>query len=240
MWKPLLLTLALTLSTSAQDGKPAAPEVVEGNAKDAPIHERGAGRVVSVFDPQKKYNTTTVPHLGPEDAPHVIVKYFDYTCSTCLSLHQQLGRFFKNHPKKFCLMVLPVPLNRDCNPHFPENQPPHPGACELTRLSLAAWKADPKLFPKVHELLFTRPILTPETAEIGVAQIVGEEKLAKALKDPWVEGMLKANLNDLGKLVKQSVAMPKLLVSKGRMLHGPPPSERLLIYSLEQEFKLKE
>lgn len=237
MWRSLLIALSVGFALPAS-GKEKTPVQTE-KEKVTPVHERGKGRLVSVFDPKKKYNTTTVPHLGPADAAHVIVKYYDYTCSTCLSLHQQLERFFKKHPKKFCLIVLPVALNHTCNPHYPDNQPQHSGACELTRLSLAAFRADPKLFPKVHELLFTRPILAPETAEIAVAQIVGEEKLKKALQDPWIEQMQKANLAEFGQLVKQRVAMPKLLVGKGRALHGPPPSERLLNYSLEQEFKLK-
>ena len=142
------------------------------------------------------------------------------------------------HPGKFCIIMLPVPLNRSCNPHYPGRLDNHEHACELARLGLAAWRAKPEAFPEVHEALFTRPVLQPEIAEIAVAQIVGEEALAKALEDPWVDELLKANLNDFRQLIAKTIKMPKLLVGKGRMLHGVTNSAEILLRSLEHEFKL--
>ncbi|NIP92930.1 MAG: hypothetical protein GWO24_05490, partial [Akkermansiaceae bacterium] len=72
----------------------------------------------------------------------------------------------------------------------------------------------------------------------AVSQIVGEEGLAKALEDPWIEEMINANKNDFRQLIEPTLKMPKLLVGKGRMLHGLPKSAEVLLRSLEQEFKL--
>lgn len=213
-------------------------ETVAQEDQAVAVHARGPGRVVSVFEDKKFYNTTTLPHLGTADAPHVIVKYFDYTCESCKEMHQDLEMVMTKHPGQFCAIMLPVPLNRACNPHFPSDIEDHPHACELTRLGLAAWRANPEAFPEVHEALFTRPVLAPEVAEIAVGQIVGEEALAKALQDPWIEEVLAANLNDFRQVTSKTVRMPKLLVGKNRMLHGLTKTPEILLRALEKEFGL--
>ena len=197
------------------------------------------GRSISLPNGSKNFHTGLMPHLGSANAPHVIVKYFDYTCASCRDMHEDLHLVAKNHPGKFCMIMLPVPLNRACNPHFPTQIENHEHACELARLGLAAWRAKPEAFPEVHETLFTRPVMDPEIAEIAVAQIVGEEELAKALKDPWVDDLLKADLNDFSQLIRTTIKMPKLLVlPNGKLLHGLMKSPEILLRELEKEFKL--
>lgn len=220
------------------DTHAVSTETVAQEDRSVSVHARGTGRVVSVFEDKKFYNTSTLPHLGPDDAPHVIVKYFDYTCSSCKDMHADLAMVMKKHPGQFCAIMLPVPLNRACNPHFPPEIENHEHACELSRLALAAWRANPAVFPEIHETLFTRPVLSAEIAEIAVAQIVGEAALEKALQDPWVDEVLAANLNDFRQVTAKTVRMPKLLVGKNRMLHGITTTPEILLRALEQEFKL--
>lgn len=205
-----------------------------------PVNGGSKGRAVEVYAEGTSYHTGNLPHVGPADAPHVMVKYFDYTCSSCLELHQDLEPITRKHAGKFCIILLPVPLNRQCNPNFPADLPNHEHACELARLSLAAWRADPESWPKVHEQLFIRPVLDPSLAEIAVAQIVGEEALAEAMKDPWIDQLLKANINDFAQLIAETRAMPKLLVGKGKMLHGVARSPEIFLQAVEQLFKLSE
>ncbi len=214
-------------------------ETVEQEDLSVAVHARGKGRVVAVFDKKKFFNTTSLPHLGPSDAPHVIVKYFDYTCRSCRDMHEFLEVVARKHPGKFCMIMLPVPLNPACNRNFPNVVKEHEYACELARLGLAAWRAKPEAFPEVHEALFTRPVLEPEMAEIAVAQIVGEEALAKALKDPWIEEIIKADTNDFRQLISTTYKMPKLLVGKSRVLHGLTRTPEILLKELEWEFNLK-
>jgi len=71
-----------------------------------------------------------------------------------------------------------------------------------------------------------------------VAQIVGEDALAKAQQDPWVDEILAANINDFRQLTKKTVRMPKLLVGKDRMLHGLTKTPEILLLALEKEFGL--
>jgi uncharacterized membrane protein len=201
-------------------------ESVAQEDRDASVHARGEGRVVSLLDDKKFYNTSTLPHLGSSDAPHVIVEYFDWTCEACSEMHEDLKMVAGKHPGKFCMILLPVPLNRACNEFFPPGIEDHEGTCELARLGLAAWRAMPEAFPEVHDVLFTRPVLPPEIAEIAVAQIVGEEALAAALKDPWIEEILTANTNDFRQMSSKTVKMPKLVVSRNKCSTGSPRPPR--------------
>lgn len=213
-------------------------ETVEQEDKSVAVHARGKGRVVNLMSDKKFYNTTSLPHLGPDTAPHVLVKYFDFTCSSCLDMHHDLEFVVQKHPGQFCVIMLPVPLNRACNEFFPTHVENHEHACEMARLGLAAWRAKPEAYPEVHETLFTRPVLDPEIAEIAVAQIVGEEALAEAMQDPWIEEILTANKNDFRQLITSTIKMPKLLVADNKMLHGVTKSKEVLLRALEKEFNL--
>lgn len=213
-------------------------EVVDD--KDVPVHARGKGRVVKMLGDQKAYNVASLPHLGPPNAPHVLVEYFDYTCASCRDMKNDLAKVMKKHPGKFCVILLPVPLNRACNDKLPARVQDHAHACELARLGLAAWRANPEAYGEVHEILFTRPVLDPELAELAVEQIVGAEELESALKDPWVEELLTANISDFSQLTTRTIKMPKLLTGGDKILHGLTRTSEVLLLALEKEFGLPE
>lgn len=230
------------VETEPKKGGKGTPDSGGPDSANIPVHARGEGRVVLHKDKakSKRYNTNLLPHYGNPDAPHVLVKYFDYACSSCLQMEGDMKELMERQPGKFCVVMLPTPLNRECNPHFPENQEPHPGSCELSRLSVAAWRAAPEKYEEVHKFLFTRPLLDPDTAEAGVASMIGEEAFEKALKDPWVEEVIQANIADFKKLISKRIAMPKLLITDtGYIFHGIHKSPEHFVRSMENELKLK-
>ena len=64
-------------------------EPANGDSPGAnPRQGQGQGRMVTLPNSAKSYHTGFMPHLGPPDAPHVIVKYFDYTCGACRDMHE--------------------------------------------------------------------------------------------------------------------------------------------------------
>jgi len=232
-----LLVLALgQLLGPKPDTHARTTEVV----RDGGQGKRAEGRVVSFFKGRKHYNAVTMPHLGPSGAKHVMVKYFDYTCSSCRDVHEDLHFVTESHPDTFCIILLPVPLDRHCNPFFPADLTNHDHACELARLSLAAWRANPERWPEVHERLFSRPVLPPEVAEAAVGQIVGYDELARALEDPWINQILETGIKDFKQMIFRSGAMPKLVVGDDEVLHGAPRSREVLLETLERLYRLRE
>ena len=205
------------------------------------VSPRKIGRDVRFSNGQKRYNTATLPHLGSPNAEHVLIKYFDYTCSSCLRLHEHLHVVEKKYPGVFCTILLPAPLEQTCNPFSPVRGTKHQHGCILARLSLAAWRATPDRWPEVHEQLFVSPAMLPEVAKAAVGQIVGFEKLDEAMKDSWVEKQLASGIVDYGQLAKstRSKAMPKIVFMNGAVLNGEPREEDLL-KALKDAYKLSD
>ncbi|MGC6457905.1 MAG: vitamin K epoxide reductase family protein [Akkermansiaceae bacterium] len=184
----------------------------------------GEGRVIQFRGPNgqvvKTYRLGSVPLLGPPDAPHVLVKYFDYTCKSCREMEGDLLALMTAYPKEVAVIVLPTPLNRACNPYLNPRVDDHANACEFARMSLAVWRTAPESFPKVHKLLFERPLHSVESARKAIGDIIGTDKLEAGLKDPGVEKLLQASIADFRQLSSQRIEMPKLLMKGARTMHG--------------------
>ncbi len=209
-------------------------EIIASQAHSEPLHDE---RVIDMGIGTKIILGQS-PYLGPADAPHVLVKYFDYTCSSCLDLEKDLEQLQRKHPEKVAIILQPCPLNRSCNPHLNARVKNHPHACELARLSLASWIAKPEAFPEVHRLLFSRPILSAGSAKEQVAQIIGSDNLESALNDPKIGEILNSNTNDYRQLASKSIKMPKLLIGKGRVLQGLMKNSRIFISAMEKSLHL--
>lgn len=217
----------------------ADPENLDGTAEPAVahIHERGEGRKVDFQD--KQFSVTDLPFIGKPDAPKVMVKYFDYTCKSCKEMEEDLKVLMKAYPDQFAVILLPTPLNRACNEHLPARVENHEHACELARLSLAAWKSNPELFPQVHELLFSRPIMTPEKAQQEVEALLAPGKLEIEEHQAWIDELIEANITDYRQLCFRSIVMPKLRVKKGRVLSGLVKSTEEFVELIENVLRPK-
>lgn len=227
-------------NTTTQPG-PATP-ATSTKQETGPVHSRGEGRKVT-FLGNKQYNVTTLPHIGSADAPHVIVKYYDYACNACRDLHEDLEAFMQKHPGKFCVVLLPCPINRACNPHVPSHLENHANACELAKLALACWRTDPSSFHEVHHALFARPVLDLPKAMEVVKPLMKKPLTPEALNDPWIAEVLAADAEDYKRVNvtnsgQTNFLMPKLLVGGTRMLHGVTKTREILFQAIEQEFKL--
>ncbi|MDB4317884.1 vitamin K epoxide reductase family protein [bacterium] len=209
--------------------KISGDESIEAPA-DKRIVDMGVGKKIILGDS---------PYLGSAHAPHIFVKYFDYTCASCRDLESDLEKLQAKHPGGIAIILQPCPLNRACNSHLPPRVHDHDYACELARLSLASWIAKPEAFKEVHELLFSRPILTPAVAQEKVAAIIGSAELENALKDPRIERILLSNANDYRQLVSKNIKMPKLLIGKGRMLQGLMKDSETFISAMEKALPLE-
>lgn len=217
---------------------------ISTDAARIPIHARGGGRIAT-FLVGKDYAIEHLPHLGSSSAPHVLVEYFDYSCNTCRDLHVDLEALLERYPGKFTIVVLPCPIDRGCNPHVPLEIANHAHACDLAKIALAAWRAEPAAFSAIHKALFTRPVLD-QTAALAVANRHLTSPLTPAsLEDPWIAEILAANAEDYRQISitnsgQLNTLMPKLMVGGTRMLHGVTHSREILFQALEQEFQLHE
>jgi uncharacterized membrane protein/protein-disulfide isomerase len=143
---------AETESTAFEVPSPSLSPAPVESADAQPVTK--AKRYVDFKYAKVKLNTYDWPILGSPEAPYVVLELFDYTCSHCQQMNQQLTAARKRYGQQFAILTLPVPLNRDCNPHYTRVNPRHADACELARLALSIWHLAPESFDAFHEWLF--------------------------------------------------------------------------------------
>ena len=199
------------------------------------IHAHGEGRKVSFADGKRAYNVNALPHIGRDDAKHVIVEYFDYQCPACRTMRGYLKGLLTKHPQDICLIVLPVPLDGQCNRSLGVLGA-HPGSCEFTRLALAVWKSNPAGFPAFHEKALSDGSL--ENARKLARAAIPADRFDAALSDPWIEELIQADIADWVDFSSKTPNLPKLLITGKRILHGLPSGEADFIRVMEEELGL--
>lgn len=197
---------------------------------DAPVQARGAGRIVAFDGGRKSYNVRSLPRIGSEDATHILVEYFDYQCPACRTMSGYLEALVAKYPKDVAVLLLPMPLDADCNPHAPAASQ-HPGSCTIARIALAVWKQHPESFAAFHHSLIADP-------SIDSARKLAENAISNET-DPWIEDLLRANIADWHAFSSTTNKLPKLLVRDKRILHGLPSGEADFIRVMASELGLQ-
>ncbi len=120
------------------------------------------------------------PIVGNPDAPHVVVKLFDYSCHQCRQLHRHLEKARGRYGDQLAIVVIPVPINTDCNEYIEKTHRDHVYACDYARLSLAVWRLAPQEFVAYHDwLMGTIPYPSLLDATIRAEDLVGRDALKK-------------------------------------------------------------
>ncbi len=155
----------------ARADKPAADDGSHGtNSLGAASHDADAAgtgptqrraekpalsRILRLRNTAMTFDAYEHPILGSPDAEHVIVKLFDYTCAHCRDQHFQLEEARQLFGGRLAILVLPVPMNRYCNPHATASgSGPHAQACLYARLAISVWQTDRTKFAEFHHWLF--------------------------------------------------------------------------------------
>lgn len=202
------------------------------------IHSRGEGRKVSFEDDKRIYNVSQLPHLGSDRATHVIIEYFDYQCTSCAVMRIYLSSLVKKYPAEVCVVLLPVPLDSQCNRFLLPDVPEHAGSCERAKLAVAVWRHQPASFAEFHESAMD--VVSLEQIRTLAEKILGLDRAKAALIDPWGAELISANLADWQAFSSSGMRLPKLLITGKRILQGLPPTEETFIRVIEKELGLEE
>lgn len=199
---PATLFVAQVGDQPAQPAQPAAGQAAQP--------AQPAFRTVHLSGANIKLRPEHWPMLGSPDAKHIFVEMFDYTCKHCRNTQKAVQGARKDLGKDLGVILLPVPLNRNCNPHAMGN--PNANACELAELAISVWKADPdtekKNFETFHDWLLTgdnAPGLTE--AKTKATTLVGAEALTAATDS--AKKFIKSNVDIYKKM--NGGAVPKLI-----------------------------
>ena len=202
------------------------------------IHAQGSGRRIAFDGGRKTYDISSLPRLGSADSKQVMVEYFDYQCPACRKMSGYLRALVEKHPADICVLLLPVPLDHDCNAALTASDAGHPGSCELTKIALAVWRTNPVAFPAVHHAFLADPPPDRTAAmAIAVAQVPAAQ-LEAAMREPWIDTLIQADITDWVSFSRKTKQLPKLLIRDQRILHGLPSGEADFIRVMEQELGL--
>ncbi len=98
-----------------------------------------------------KLDAYSWPIIGKPDAKYVFVEMFDYACPHCRRTHQHSIQGAKQIlGDDLAVIVLPLPLNQNCNDAVTQTHADFFESCELAKLSVAVWKTDPVKFNDFH------------------------------------------------------------------------------------------
>ena len=186
------------------------------------------------------------PHRGNPESSDRMVMLFDYTCPGCRRVHEYLSRAEERFGKEnYLLVMLPVPLNPDCNRYLKEPMPDHRDACLFAQMGLALWSIDrDKFFEYDTWMIETGSARYPPTAEAASAkaeELVGKKALAEALANPSL-GLKIERTTKIWNFLKEKsgrMAMPKIVWSTGILTDGAVQTEFDLFHMMEEQLGLQ-
>jgi uncharacterized membrane protein len=237
--QPVLGTPPATSSLPAQT---TVSPPVPSTRNTGMIAQLSAPRLLSLYSDRFLIHLDEVPIIGSPDAPHLVVSLFDYTCHHCRQLHPFLVEAQRRLSNQLAIVSLPMPLGTNCNPMLPRQLPRHAKACDYARLALAVWRCNRELFPRFDDWLFTPETpVPPEQARQYAAQLVGPDRLERALADEWITRHLHTNgcLYHTNYLKMSNSVMPQLIIGPV-ISFGPLNSSKDLLLLLEQHLGLKD
>ena len=171
-------------------------------------------------------------------ARYYILMISDYACPHCRATHRVVSQTLRRYDGRISLLVLPMPLDRRCNPQLLETEgTPEPQDCALNRLALAVWCADPAAYEQMDAWLFAADRSRSEDEARNHAKLlVGPKQLRKAEKDRRIDAVLRLD-TQLYACAKAG-ALPKLLLGS-TLISGRLEDSQPLEDAIEKEWHLR-
>ncbi len=204
---------ALLLGQFAVPYKPGRPAFLASAGGGDGVIEVGAIR----------FSSSDTPSLGAAEGRATIVLLADYACPHCRATHGYLMQFLAADPKRFQILVAPVPMNHDCNRTLVSTEPRFEHSCELATLALAVWTTHPSRFAAFDTWLFDSEMpRPPNEARAEAERLVGRDALGAALKEPAVSAAIARNVDAFE--AAKAKRLPVLLRNNGPSIEGEPNS----------------
>jgi uncharacterized membrane protein len=246
---PKEMNVVKSISVVDQAATPGQPSLSSAtNIAGAPTNrlappalQRMANQQISLYQGKFTLRLEEVPMLGSPNAQHIIIALTDYTCVFCWSLHRMMAEAQRRVSNQLGIVILPMPMSTNCNPYAPTNLPSNPESCEFARLTLALWKTDRAAFEQFSKWLFVLDKAPPvDRARDYAAQLLGSDRLEKALQDPWIDKQIQTNcaIHQANYQFTREVAMPQLIIGNYVSV-GPLNSVQHLLLLLDRYLGMK-
>jgi thiol-disulfide isomerase/thioredoxin len=194
----------------ASDSKSSRPKTDSGSdTKDSestpaePAHER----VVKFLGGKLALDVYKHPIIGSPEAPHIVIEMASYDCPHCRKMHAMFDEALAHYGDQVALLIMPIPLDRECNKLMNETSTSHPGACGTARMAIALAKLAPAKFSEFHAFLMSGDKEKPPSMTKIIPKaytFVPAEKLRDMQRGPEVAKQLASYVDLYGQLMNKS------------------------------------
>jgi uncharacterized membrane protein len=135
--------------------------------------------------------------IGSPTAPHVVIEMVDYACPHCRAMHQTIAKAIDRYGDQLAIVIMPMPLELECNPQMAATEPAHFGACKLARLALAMSEVDPAAFVDFHEWLMADKDKVPpiDRAIAKAYRLADAKKLRERVNSDEINKRIQDDIN---------------------------------------------
>lgn len=193
------------------------------------VYQEGRGEEAFPF-----ISASEAPVVGNPNAEYVIDLLYDYQCSHCRTVHEQLPEVIRQFDGRVAFVLCPCPLSPKCNPYVPREETRFEGSCELARLALAVHRLEPEAFDAFDKWLFEAEGTSgwyPRTVDAALeraAGLVGKERLEAFLPESELSGTLRRTADLFGRTSTQgNGAIPRFVYGDSWVVPSADSAEDL-------------
>lgn len=200
-------------SAPAKDAAPAVspPEPSpknsgQNNASPTPPAEPANKRLVSFLGGKLTLDVYRHPLIGAPDAPHIAIEMVSYDCPHCRKMYPLIHEALDRYGDQVALLIMPIPLDKDCNSLVTDPTIHHPGACGTTRLVLGVARLNPSDFGRFHDFLMANKDKPPGMEKIvpKAYGLTNPDKLRELRQSPETQKQMEGYVKLYGKLMEQN------------------------------------
>lgn len=159
------------------------PQEEETKQEDAAAEEKKPERRMVTVKGNLRLDPRQWPLLGSPDAKYIFVELYDYACPHCRATHRAIEGACEQMGDELAVIVLPVPLNTNCNNAITRTGANFGESCELARLAVACWRLDPAKFEEFHHWMFDGAKCPGYAqAKAKADELLGKEKVDAELR----------------------------------------------------------
>lgn len=186
---------AVDASESPSISEPPATETEAPSMASEPAaarQETRPQRKVTFLDGTLTVDVYRQAVIGSPDAPHVVIELMDYTCPHCREAHKVLTQARRRYGDQVAIVIMPMPLDGDCNRYINVTNKMHRGSCKLARYALSVAAAKPASFARYHDWLLEDKDEVPplDKAFIRAFRIVDSKQLRELTESEEINGQI--------------------------------------------------
>ncbi len=190
---------------------PSATEKLasDDNAKTAanPLpSEPAKQRLVKFLNGKLTLDVYQHPLIGSHEAPHIAIEMVSYDCPHCRKMHEIVEQALARYGNQVAVLIMPVPLDKDCNKLITDPTLKHPGACGTAKLVIALAKLQPSRFSEFHNFLMSGGDKPPGIEKVipKAYGMASSDRLRELMYSPEVAKQLDSYVELFGQLQRSS------------------------------------